>query len=75
MRKNLIYKTFGVYQIKNLINGKVKVGSTIRSFSERWAEWRRDLKQGKSNDHLQKSWDKTPHHWLQIKKEQKTIGL
>lgn len=51
-------KTFGVYQIKCLIDSKLYVGSTAKSFSIRWKQWRDNLKRGKSNKHLCNSWNK-----------------
>lgn len=51
-------KDTGVYLIKNLINGKVYVGSTS-SFRKRWAEHLRKLNKGThENRYLQRSWMK-----------------
>jgi len=48
----------GIYQIKNLVNGKVCVGSTI-SFRKRFLEHKKDLLRNEhDNDHLQKTWNK-----------------
>lgn len=48
----------GIYQIRNLVNGKRYIGSALK-ISKRWAEHRRDL--GKSRHHsvaLQRAWVK-----------------
>lgn len=46
-------KTFGIYQIVNLITGSLYIGSTVRSFSKRWHDWKRNLEAGKKcNPHL-----------------------
>lgn len=59
MKENLISKTFGIYKIINLINLKVYVGSTSRSFKERWASWRGDLRNSRTkNKHLLRAWNK-----------------
>lgn len=53
--------TAGVYQIKNLINNKVYIGSIARvgRFYMRWREHKYRLRRGiHHNPHLQKSWDK-----------------
>ncbi len=48
----------GVYQIRNLINGKVYIGSAKR-FKERGKDHLRSLERGKHhNKHLQASWNK-----------------
>ena len=51
-------KSFGIYQIKNLDNKQIYVGSTVRSFYKRWADWRCNFKRGKANRHLQNAWNK-----------------
>lgn len=49
----------GIYRIINRNNGKVYVGSTTRSFIERWREHREALKAGKhQNGLLQADWIK-----------------
>lgn len=49
----------GVYAIRNLINGKVYIGSTIVSFKKRWASHKRKLKNNKhGNQHLQNAYNK-----------------
>lgn len=53
-----ISQTFGVYQIKNLLDGKVYVGSTSKSFTHRWKQWHQNIKRGKANRHLQNAWNK-----------------
>lgn len=59
MDKIQITKCFGVYQIKNLVNSKIYIGSTSCSFKTRWASWRGDLKNGRTkNKHLQNAWNK-----------------
>ena len=48
----------GIYQIRNLVNGKRYVGSAIR-FSKRWSEHRRDLDKGKHHSiALQRAWER-----------------
>lgn len=47
-----------VYQIKNKLNGKIYIGSTVDK-KRRWREHRNRLRQGRhNNSHLQKSWNK-----------------
>ena len=58
MDKIQITKCFGIYRIKNLINDKIYVGSTTKSFSIRWRQWRGDLKRNKANKHLSNAWNK-----------------
>lgn len=49
----------GIYEIKNLINGKRYVGSTIRSFKDRWQSHRSKLNNNKhDNSYLQRAWNK-----------------
>lgn len=52
-------KKKGVYQIRNLVNNKVYIGSTITSFIYRWRQHHSKLKMGKhENTHLQSSYTK-----------------
>ena len=44
-----VSKTFGVYQIKNLIDNKIYVGSTGKSFTHRWSQHRKTLPKGKTH--------------------------
>lgn len=54
-----ILKKKGVYQIKNLVNNKVYIGSTTTSFIYRWRQHHSKLKMGKhENTHLQSSYTK-----------------
>ena len=54
-----VLKKKGVYQIKNLITGKIYIGSTITSFIYRWRQHHSKLKMGKhENAHLQSSYIK-----------------
>jgi len=47
----------GIYQIRNTINGKVYIGSTVRPFQKRWQQHRRHLAAGTHHsDHLQSAW-------------------
>lgn len=49
----------GVYQIRNVINGKIYLGSTSRRFSQRKAEHFKNLRKGlHKNRHLQNAWNK-----------------
>lgn len=48
----------GIYQIRNKVNGKVYVGSSV-NVRRRWVEHRRDLRRGNHyNQHLQRAWNK-----------------
>ena len=48
----------GIYQIRNLVNGKVYIGSA-KNMGYRWRIHRRDLgKQKHHSPHLQKAWEK-----------------
>lgn len=52
-------KKQGVYAIRNLINGKIYIGSTINSFNKRWQCHKKRLRKGNHhNEHLQASWNK-----------------
>lgn len=54
MNKNVV----GIYQIKNLINGKIYIGSSI-DIRGRWWNHKSMLKRGiHDNAHLQRAWDK-----------------
>jgi group I intron endonuclease len=56
-----VNKITGVYAIRCTANGKVYVGSTSRSFAQRWNNHRNKLrKQSHENIHLQAAWDKYP---------------
>lgn len=49
----------GVYKIENLVNGNMYVGSTMKSFSERFRKHRNQLRNGNHfNIHLQRAWNK-----------------
>lgn len=49
----------GVYRIRNMIDGKVYIGSSTRSFRKRWAEHRNHLRLGKHHSvRLQRAWNK-----------------
>lgn len=53
------FEKFGIYKITNLKNNKIYIGSTGRSFSERFTEHSRDLKNNKhKNYYLQSSYNK-----------------
>lgn len=58
MDKIQLTKVFGVYTIKNLLNGKQYIGSTAKSFSIRWKQWKYDLKRQTANRYLQNAWNK-----------------
>jgi group I intron endonuclease len=52
-------KLTGVYQIRNLVNGKIYVGSTTKSFRSRWADHRTAMLRGDHrNPKLQNAWNK-----------------
>lgn len=56
-----ISNSFGVYQIKCLINSKLYIGSTTRSFARRFHDHRYSLnsiKKRHHNPHLRNAWDK-----------------
>jgi len=49
----------GTYEIRNLVNGKVYLGSTAENFKERWNHHRSQLRKGcHKNTHLQRAWNK-----------------
>lgn len=49
----------GIYQIRNLVNGKVYIGSTTESFKRRWFHHESCLKNGThKNKHLQSAYNK-----------------
>lgn len=49
----------GVYAIRNIVNGKMYIGSTINPFCRRWLCHKKRLRKGvHHNAHLQVSWDK-----------------
>lgn len=49
----------GVYAIRNLINGKLYIGSTVNSFNARWQCHRKRLRKGcHHSQHLQAAWNK-----------------
>lgn len=48
----------GIYQIKNLVNGKVYIGSSV-NIRARWAQHRSDLRKARHHSAaLQRAWDK-----------------
>lgn len=54
-----VLKKRGVYQIRNMMNDKIYIGSTITSFIYRWRQHHSKLKMGKhENGHLQSSYIK-----------------
>ena len=56
--KQSLHNICAVYQIKNIKNNKVYIGSS-KDIGSRWAEHKRDLKVGvHRNQHLQKSYNK-----------------
>lgn len=58
MDKKLLKET-GVYAIRNIVNGKIYVGSTTNSFQERWRTHKKKLNLNKHpNKHLQSAWNK-----------------
>lgn len=58
MNKDNIKKQ-GVYAIRNLVNGKMYIGSTINSFNKRWQCHKKRLRKGiHHSEHLQASWNK-----------------
>lgn len=49
----------GVYRIRNIVNGKIYIGSTAWDFQKRWKTHRNQLRRNKhDNPHLQYSWNK-----------------
>ncbi len=49
----------GVYQIRNLIDGKIYIGSAASSFAQRWSGHLSRLRKGRHrNKHLQRAWIK-----------------
>ena len=53
-----IYKKYGIYGIKNKVNGKIYIGKTIKSFGDRWDCHKASLRGGyNGNKLLQEDWD------------------
>lgn len=53
------FKEIGIYKITNTINNKIYIGSTISSFSKRFAVHKCDLRKNKHHSNkLQNSWNK-----------------
>ena len=51
-------KMSGIYQIRNIVNGKCYIGSAV-NFNTRWQRHKRDLRRGVHHSVLlQRSWDK-----------------
>lgn len=51
--------SFGIYCIKNKVNDKYYIGSTITSFKQRWSTHKNKLNQNThANEYLQHSWNK-----------------
>lgn len=49
----------GVYILRNLVNNRIYIGSTRKSFSDRWSAHRMDLVNNRhANEYLQRSWNK-----------------
>lgn len=53
-----LHKIFGVYQIVNKLNNKRYIGSTTKSFKDRWRVWKNDLQKGNASSHIQNAWNK-----------------
>lgn len=54
-----IYKSFGIYRITNIQNGKSYIGKTGMNFGDRWDCHRAQLNGGyHDNPHLQNAWNK-----------------
>ena len=52
-------KKQGVYAIRNVVNGKMYIGSTTNSFMERWQCHKKRLRHGEHHSpHLQSSWER-----------------
>ena len=52
-------KSCGIYEIRNIVSGKIYIGSTVSSFSQRLSIHKANLKNNKhSNTYLQNSWNK-----------------
>jgi group I intron endonuclease len=52
-------KSFGIYTIRNTVNGKLYVGSTRKNFSHRWTSHRSDLRRNTHHSpKLQHAWNK-----------------
>ena len=45
-----IYKEYGIYGIKNIINDKIYIGKTINNFGDRWDCHRGQLRGGYHNN-------------------------
>ena len=51
----------GIYQIRNLVNGKRYIGSAVH-FARRWRQHRCELGKGRHNPKLQNAWRKHGEH-------------
>ena len=52
-------KSIGIYQIRNLINGHIYIGSTEKNFQHRWSRHLAILRKNKHHSrHLQNAWNK-----------------
>lgn len=53
-----VYKQYGIYGIRNKINGKIYVGKTVNNFGDRWDCHKAQLRSGyNGNSFLQKDWN------------------
>lgn len=48
----------GVYQITNLINHKIYIGSSTRCLRKRWTDHKTEFRKGRHSRHFQSAWDK-----------------
>lgn len=54
-----LYNKYGIYGIRNKLNGKIYVGKTMKSFGDRWDCHKAQLKSNyHDNRHLQSAWNK-----------------
>lgn len=51
-------KEFGIYKIINTIDQKSYIGSTVRSFKQRWSYHKYTFKRQANSRYLQNAWDK-----------------
>lgn len=53
-----VYKKYGIYGIRNKVNGKIYIGKTVNNFGDRWDCHKAQLRGGYNGNHsLQNDWN------------------